>query len=73
MGVTEDRKRHDKEIGDDEQQHEALPPSETAGRRHHNQPRRRDRNGNVLAHPEIAKGEVDAYELGDDREEIKHQ
>ena len=73
MGVGEDRKRDNKEIGDDEQQHEAFPAPETAGRRHHNQCYGRDRDGNVLAHPEIAEGEVDAYELGDDREEIEDE
>ena len=73
LGMAEDGQRNDQEVRHDEEEHEAFPAPEAARGRDGHQAQGGGGDGDVLAHPEIAEGQVHADELGDDGEEIEDQ
>ena len=73
LGVAENGEGYDQEICHHEQEHEPFPAPEAARGGYGHQAERGDRDRDVLAHPEIAEGQVDADELGDDGEEIQDE
>ncbi len=71
--VSEDDEGDDEEVRADEEQHEPLPAAEAARERDAHQPGRGERHREVGRDAEVAEGEADADELGDDREEVEHE
>ncbi len=73
MRMAEDRKRDHQEVGDDEDEHEAFPAPEAAGRGHDDEEHRRDRDRDVVTHAEVVEREADPDELRGDRQEIQDE
>ena len=73
VGVGEDGQGDDEEVHDHEDEHEALPAPEAArggdGHQAHGGQGHRD----VGADPEVAEGQADPDELGDDGEEVQDE
>ena len=73
VGMDEDHERDGEEVHRHEDEHEALPAPEAAGRRHGDQADSGDRDRDVGRYAEVAEGEAHADELGDDREEVQEE
>ena len=71
--MAHDQEGDDEEVGRHKDEHETLPAPEAARDGDGDEAERGQRHGDVLAHAEVAEGEVHADELGDDGEEVEHE
>ena len=72
-GVREHQQGDEEKVGEDEQEHEALPSTEASRRRHEDEAGRRDGDGEAGAHVEVAQREADSDELGGHGEEVQDE
>ena len=72
-GVRQDEQRDQQQVGEDEDEHEALPPTEAACCRHEHEADTGDGHRIVGAHVEVLQGKPNADELRGDGQEVQDE